>query len=57
MNHPLRKIRELVREVLKELSHSLGKLYASEGRPSVPPDSCLARCCSRSFTGSDRSGS
>jgi hypothetical protein len=27
-NHPLRKIRELVREVLEELSHSLGKLYA-----------------------------
>ena len=36
-NHPLRKIRELVRDVLKELTHSLGKLYASDGRPSVPP--------------------
>ena len=32
-NHPLRKIRELVRDVLKELTHSLGKLYASDGRP------------------------
>jgi len=31
--HPLRKIRELVREVLGELNRSLGKLYASEGRP------------------------
>jgi hypothetical protein len=28
-NHPLRKIRELVREVLKDLTHSLGKLCAS----------------------------
>lgn len=37
-NHPLRKIRELVREVLKELTHSLAKLYASDGRPSVPPE-------------------
>jgi len=29
MNHPLRKIRELVRDVLGELNRSLGKLYAS----------------------------
>jgi hypothetical protein len=27
-SHPLRKIRELVREVLSELNRSLGKLYA-----------------------------
>jgi hypothetical protein len=27
-SHPLRKIRELVREVLGELNRSLGKLYA-----------------------------
>src|SRR6476619_6119261 len=31
-NHPLRKIRELVRDVLGELNRSLGRLYASEGR-------------------------
>jgi hypothetical protein len=31
-NHPLRKIRELVRDVLGELNRNLGKLYASEGR-------------------------
>ena len=30
-NHPLRKIRELVRDVLSDLNRSLGKLYASEG--------------------------
>jgi hypothetical protein len=28
-DHPLRKIRELVREVLSELNRSLSKLYAS----------------------------
>jgi transposase len=33
-NHPLRKIRALVRDVLSELNRSLGRLYASEGRPS-----------------------
>jgi hypothetical protein len=37
-NHPLRKIRALVRDVLRELNRSLGRLYASEGRPSgIPP--------------------
>ena len=34
-SHPLRKIRELVREVLSELNRSLGSLYASEGRLSL----------------------
>jgi hypothetical protein len=43
-NHSLREIRELVRDVLKELTHSLGKLYASDGRPSVPQGPVLSRC-------------
>ncbi len=34
-SHPLRKVRALVREVLGELNRSLGKLYASEGRPRI----------------------
>src|SRR5262249_49226481 len=33
-DHPLRKIRELVRDVLGELNRSLSRLYACEGRPS-----------------------
>jgi hypothetical protein len=37
-NHPLRKVRELVRDVLNDLNRSLGRLYASEGRPSIPPE-------------------
>jgi transposase len=39
---PLRRIRQLVRDVLKELSPSLGRLYAREGRPSVPPEQLLS---------------
>ena len=35
-NHPLRKVRELVRDVLSDLNRSLGKLYASEGRYAKP---------------------
>src|SRR6266516_4497708 len=41
-NHPLRNIRELVRDVLGELNRSLGRLYASEGRPSIPPEQLLS---------------
>ena len=40
-NHPLRKVRELVRDVLSDLDRSLGRLYASEGRPSIPPEQLL----------------
>jgi transposase len=50
-NHPLRKIRVLVRDVLKELTHSLGKLYASEGRPSVPPEQLLSALLLQVFYG------
>jgi len=41
-NHPLRKVRELVRDVLRELNRSLSRLYASEGRPSIPPEQLLS---------------
>jgi transposase len=50
-NHPLRKIRDLVRDVLKDLSHSLGKLYASEGRPSIPPEQLLSALLLQVFYG------
>ncbi len=40
--HPLRKVRGLVRDVLKELSRSFARLYAKEGRPSVPPEQLLS---------------
>lgn len=41
-NHPLRKIRNLVRAVVKELNRSFARLYAKEGRPSVPPEQLLS---------------
>jgi transposase len=50
-NHPLRKIRDLVREVLVELNRSFGRLYASEGRPSVPPEQLLSALLIQVFYG------
>jgi transposase len=50
-NHPLRKIRELVRDVLGELNRSLSKLYASEGRPSIPPEQLLSSLLLQVFYG------
>lgn len=40
--HPLRKIRELVREVLSNLDRDFRKLYSSTGRPSIPPEQLLS---------------
>lgn len=50
-NHPLRKIRELVRDVLSDLSRSLERLYASEGRPSIPPEQLLSALLLQVFYG------
>ena len=50
-SHPLRNIRELVREVLIELSRALGQLYASEGRPSIPPEQLLSALLLQVFYG------
>ena len=40
-DHPLRPIRKLVDEGLLELSPAFSKLYAREGRPSIPPERLL----------------
>jgi len=39
--HPLRKIRTLVDEVLKDMSPQFGKLYSDVGRPSIAPERLL----------------
>jgi transposase len=50
-NHPLRQVRRLVRDVLRELSQSFSRLYASEGRPSVPPEQLLSALLVQVFYG------
>jgi transposase len=49
--HPLRTIRELVRDVLGELNRGLSRLYASEGRPSIPPEQLLSALLLQVFYG------
>jgi transposase len=40
-NHPLRRIRKLEDQALGRLNHTFYQLYASERRPSVPPEQLL----------------
>ena len=41
-DHPLRAIRGLVREVFGGMDRSFSKLYAEDGRPSIPPEQLLS---------------
>src|SRR5262247_2892707 len=50
-DHPLRKIRELVRDVLRDLSRTLGQLYSTEGRPSIAPEQLLSALLLQVFYG------
>src|ERR1700678_909650 len=40
-DHPLRKIRRLVDEVLEDMSRQFAKLYSEVGRPSIAPERLL----------------
>src|SRR5215469_3718835 len=40
-DHPLRPIRVLVDQILKQLSRQFDKMYAKVGRPSIPPEQLL----------------
>jgi len=40
-DHPLRPIRAMVDEIVKQLSPQFDKMYAKVGRPSIPPEQLL----------------
>jgi len=40
-DHPLRQVRPLVDQILKEMSPQVGKLYSDIGRPSIAPERLL----------------
>lgn len=48
-DHPLRAIRELVDAALQDLSRSFDRLYAREGRPSIPPERLLRALLLQAF--------
>jgi len=50
-DHPLRKIRELVRAVLADMNRTFARLYALEGRPSIPPEQLLSALLLQAFYG------
>lgn len=39
--HPLRPIRQMVDEILRDMSREFDQLYAKVGRPSIPPERLL----------------
>ncbi len=50
-SHPLRRIRKLADQALDRLNPTFCKLYASEGRPSVPPEQLLLASLLQAFYG------
>jgi len=48
-DHPLRPIRKLVDEVLKQMSVRLDALYAATGRPSIAPEMLLRATLLQAF--------
>jgi transposase len=40
-DHPLRAIRRLVDQILARMSKRFDKMYADNGRPSIPPERSL----------------
>jgi transposase len=47
--HPLRKIRQIVNDVLQGLDGAFAKLYAADGRPSIPPERLLRASLLQAF--------
>ena len=40
-DHPLRAVRAFVDEILRDMTREFDALYASHGRPSIPPERLL----------------
>ena len=43
-DHPIRRIRPIVDNALRELSPTFNQMYAETGRPSIPPEHLLKGC-------------
>ena len=47
--HPLRAIREIVNDVLADMSSAFAAMYAQTGRPSIPPERLLRALLLQAF--------
>ena len=47
--HPLRKIRQIVNDVLESLDGAFARLYGVDGRPSIPPERLLGALLLQAF--------
>ena len=47
--HPLRQIRQIVNDVLQGLDGEFARLYAADGRPSIPPERLLRASLLQAF--------
>src|SRR3989304_1435137 len=43
-DHPIRQIKPIVDDALRELSPTFSQMYAETGRPSIPPEHLLKAC-------------
>ena len=43
-DHPIRQIKPIVDNALRELSSTFNRMYAETGRPSIPPEHLLKAC-------------
>jgi len=43
-DHPIRRIKPIVDQALKEMSPTFNRMYAEIGRPSIPPEHLLKAC-------------
>ena len=48
-DHPLRTIRKIVDEILKEMSPKFSKMYSEVGRPSIAPERLLRSLLLQTF--------
>jgi transposase len=48
-DHPLRPVRKMVDEILKQMSPQFAKLYSEVGRPSIAPERLVAGAAAADF--------
>ena len=49
--HPLRSIKQIVRNVFNRMHHDFDGIYSSVGRPSIPPEQLLCALLLQAFYG------